>query len=145
MTIEKFLFQYVYYLVLALPILSEKPKAKRIAYSSVIISWTPPENSLNETNLYNIECYICYNKSICNTSCKNERYHPKAKELNQTEVTVSNLTAGERYVFRVYPLNSLNVQVSEDQWYYNETDPVVVISGKGIIYIGLALWKHHLY
>ena len=63
----------------------------------------------------------------------NEVYHPQGKELIQTEVTVSNLTTGERYVFRVYPINSLNDQVSEDQWHYNETHPVEVIWGKEII------------
>ena len=123
----------MYYIILALPILSERPKTKLIAYASVVISWTPPKNSLNETNLYNVECYICYNQSICNTSCMNEVYHPQGEEVIQTEVTVSNLTTGERYVFRVYPINSLNDQGSEDQWLYNETHPVEVIWGKEII------------
>ena len=120
-------------MTLALPILSRKPKTKLIAYASVVISWMRPKNSLNETTWYNVECYLCYtNKSICNTSCMNEIYHPRAKALTQTEVAVSNLTVGGRYVFRVYPINSLNGQVPGDQWYYSETYPVQVPSGKNL-------------
>ena len=62
----------------------------------------------------------------------NEIYHPRAKALTQTEVAVSNLTVGGKYIFRVYPINSLNGQVPEDQWYYNETYPVQVTPGKNL-------------
>ena len=140
-------------MISALPVLSKKPSTTRIAYG-VIITWTSPNNSLNETALYNVECFLCYEKSNCNTSCYdknicsnitcnnqsscsttpciNEIYHPRAKKLTQTRVTVSNLTVGERYIFRVYPINSLNDQVSEDEWSYNETYPVEVSLGKEI-------------
>ena len=43
---------------------------------------------------------------------------------------VSNLIAGEKYVFRVYARNSLNGEVPEDEWGYTETVPVQVISGE---------------
>ena len=175
----------------ALPVLSKKPNTRRVAHG-VIISWTAPKNSLNETVMYNVECFICHEQSICNTSCynqsisntscysqslcntsccdqsicnttcynesccnttwydqticniscnnqsvctfpcANEMYHPRAKEFNQTSVEVSNLTVGERYVFRVYAINSLNNHVSKNQWSYSETYPVEVSSGKKI-------------
>ena len=44
-------------------------------------------------------------------------------------MTVSNLIAGNRYVFRVYARNSLNHNVSKDKWGYIETDPVEVTTG----------------
>ena len=37
---------------------------------------------------------------------------------------------GKKYIFRVYPTNSLNVL--EGEWRYNETNPVEVSSGKEI-------------
>ena len=151
--------KFLFWCISAPPVLSQKPKTRRIAFG-VIITWTAPKNSLaNDTILYNVQCFLCivqnkcdtscynqtisnttcYNQTIsnatcnitqttCNTSCINEIYHPRAKKLNQTRVTVSNLTVGKKYIFRVYPTNSLNV--SEGEWRYNETNPVEVSSGK---------------
>ena len=60
----------------------------------------------------------------------NEVYDPRAKDLIQTNVTVSNLTAGESYVFRVFAINSLNTQVPKGQWNYSETFSVDFLLGK---------------
>ena len=60
----------------------------------------------------------------------NEVYDPYPNNLTQTNVTVSNLTAGKNYVFRVFAINSLNSQVPKDQWNYSETFPVEFFSGK---------------
>ena len=117
----------IYFINPALPIISEKPTTRHIAYG-VELSWTKPNNSLNETILYNVECLMC-NQSICNISCANETYDPSSKNLSQTSVTVSNLIAGNRYVFRVYARNSLNDNVPKDKWGYIETNPVEVTTG----------------
>ena len=166
--------KFLFWCISAPPVLSKKPKTRRIAFG-VIITWTAPKNSLaNDAVLYNVQCFLCieqnncdtscynqtisnttcYNQTIsnatcnitqticntsckklliCNTSCINEIYHPRPKTLNQTRVTVSNLTVGKKYIFRVYPTNSLNV--SEGEWRYNETNPVEVSSGKEINYV----------
>ena len=82
----------------------------------------------------------CVNETICKTSCisrltcgtkyMNAVYDPSQKNLTQAWVTVSNLTNGTTYKFRVYPKNSLNTGISEDKWNYVETDPVNVSSSK---------------
>ena len=118
---------FIYLIIPAPPVLNEKPTTRRIAYG-VEVSWTKPNNSLNETILYNVECFIC-NQSICNISCTNETYDPSSKNLSLTSVTVSNLIPGDRYVFRVYARNSLNNNVPKVEWGFHETDPVAVASG----------------
>ena len=60
----------------------------------------------------------------------NEVYDPRPNDLTQTNVAVSNLTAGESYVFRVFAINSHNTQVPKDQWNYSETIPVEFFLGK---------------
>ncbi|CAB4032197.1 ephrin type-A receptor 2-like [Paramuricea clavata] len=108
----------------ALPEIREKPRTRLIAYG-VELSWTAPKNSLNEIILYNVTCFIC-SQSICNIPCLNETYDPGWNNLRQTLVTVSNLIAGEKYVFRVYV--SVKDVVPEGEWRYIETDRVQVTS-----------------
>ena len=73
---------------------------------------------------------LCISRLTCDTKCMNAVYDPSQKNLTQAWVTVSNLTDGTTYKFRVYPKNSLNTGISEDKWNYVETDPVNVSSSK---------------
>jgi hypothetical protein len=114
------------FIIPALPEIIEKPGTRLIAYG-VKLSWSAPKNSLNETILYNITCFICSQRS-CNISCENEAYDPSSNNLRQTSVIVSNLIAGGNYVFRV--LVSVKDAVPEGEWRYIETDRVQVTSGK---------------
>jgi hypothetical protein len=81
------------------------------------------------TIFYDVECFIC-NGNVCSISCMNEIYKPGQKNLSETSVTVSNLTAGATYMFKVYVRYHLNGKVSEGRWRYVETGRVPVISGK---------------
>ena len=114
------------FIIPALPEIGEIP-GKRLIAHGVELSWTAPKNSLNETILYNVTCFIC-SQRICNISCQNETYNPGSNNLWQTRVIVSNLIAGEKYVFIVHV--SVKDAVPEGEWRYMETGRVQVISGK---------------
>ena len=119
------------FMLSALLELENKPKVEIFA-GDVKITWTNktkatiPDNTLRRNILYDVRCYKC-NHSICNkTSCLNEIYKPRQQNLTETKVIVSNLTIGDKYVFRVYAKNSLNDNVPQKKWKYVETDPYVI-------------------
>ena len=56
----------------------------------------------------------------------NEIYKPRQKNLTETKVIVSNLTIGDKFVFRLYAKNRLNDNVPQKEWKYVETDPYVI-------------------
>ena len=113
---------------ICLPLLvsNKKPNLTRIAHGEFNITWI--ELNIKDESIlssYYVRCLICNsNASVCSSSCKNEIYHPRQKNLTETRVTVSNLAAGETYVFRVYVKYHFNGKVSEEEWRYLETDPV---------------------
>jgi hypothetical protein len=128
------------FIIPALPEI-EKPGTRLTAHG-VELSWTAPKNSLNETILYNVTCFIC-SQRICNISCQNETYNPGSNNLRQTRVIVSNLIAGEKYVFIVHV--SVKDAVPEGEWSY-KTVHVQVISGKELhVLFGNILYSSPFY
>ena len=112
---------------LGLLILDERPKFNMSSPSNITITWTKPkkDTGLHETVRYDVECYSC-EKSVCNRPCFGAKYDPRKHNLTRTSVVVSNLKPGFKYVFRVYPKNSVNEQVVKEKWNFRAMEYFVV-------------------
>ena len=76
-----------------------------------------------------MSCSFCDGKH-CNRTCSKEKYHPNQYNITQTFVKVSGLKPGGKYVFKVYPKNSLNKKYAKEKWNFTETVCDVKAPGK---------------
>ena len=130
---------------LGLLILDERPKFDMSSPSNIIITWSKPktDTGLHETVRYDVECYSC-EKSVCNRPYFGAKYDPRKHNLTRTSVVVSNLKPGFKYVFRVYPKNSVNEQVVKEKWNFTAMEYFAVKTiGKMMFacYSGLLLFS----
>ena len=97
--------------------MDERPKFNISSTSNITITWSKlkTDTGLQETVTYDVECYSC-EKSVCNRPCFGAKYDPRKHNLTRTSVVVSNLKPGFKYVFRIYPKNSVNGQVIKEKW-----------------------------
>ena len=93
--------------------------------TGLIIKWTKPNQteSLNETILYDVECFLCKDKNAktCKFPCEDVAFNPGQKDLTSISVVVTKLQPGKSYIFRVYPKNSLNDMIPKDDWKFLRT------------------------
>ena len=114
-------FDYNSFLV-ALLALKTKPTLQ-FNNTRVTINWSEPDKteSLNESITYDIGCFLC-KKNICNLTCGDVMIKPGRENIGATSVVIMKLQPDKSYQFRVYPKNSLNKKISENQWKYMETE-----------------------
>ncbi|XP_028394329.1 ephrin type-B receptor 3-like [Dendronephthya gigantea] len=109
-------------------------KAPTIKYNKTVniltVSWIEPSKteSLDEAIFYDVKCVLC--NEICNETCKNVVFNPRSYNLSDTLVAVTGLQPDKKYIFRVFPKNSLNEQISRDKWNFKETNDFIFSSNK---------------
>ena len=113
--------EIIFLCVLAPLKLEHKPKRYQIDEKSLNITWDEPKinNGINETVVYDIQCFVCDGESHCNrTRCKDLKYDPAGPyNITKTYVRVSGVDVGSTYVFRIYPKYSLTERLA-----YNSTE-----------------------
>ena len=103
----------IYFLISAPLKIKGGAKTDFVKSGSVNISWNVPvSNGLNEPTWYDVECYICENVSLCERNCN----PPGSNNLTQTYFVFSNVEAGQTYLFKIYPKNSLNDKIDKSRW-----------------------------
>ena len=124
-----FLKNLLFFLLIGLVKVKLDLNIRQIGGDTVNVTWIAPNGVgfLTEAFKYDIKCYLCTDNA-CNETCNNVKYTPRQNNLTQTFVKVSNLQPGSKYVFRVYPKNSLNQVVGREKWNFTQSEPYDVDS-----------------